>query len=213
MLKTLINLIIDSLFPRKNLDSKIQEIDFDFMQNNFPKPHLISIKNAYSIYSYKNEMVKNIVWNIKYKKSDEASLLSAIAINWKIEQLFGKNKVIVIPIPSSWRRKNERGYNQIEFIIEKIKTLPNNKQKLYINLIKRKTHLDSQTKKDRRHRLESTDIFEIDHIAWKLLPSDYADYTYIIIDDVLTTGQTMQQAINTLLGAGLQKVYGITFAH
>ena len=213
MLKSLLNLFIDSLFPKKALDAKIKLIDFDFMQKNFPKPHAISIKKAFSIYSYKDERVKHFIWNIKYKKDSHSADLAAIATKWKIEQLFGRNSLILIPIPSSRLRKNERGFNQIEYTLDKMQKLKGSENIIVTKLLKRKTHLDSQTKKNREDRLASVDLFEIDKEAMQVLPQNFSQNTFIIIDDVLTTGQTMQQAIKTIESSGIRDVYGVTFAH
>ena len=212
MLKFLFNFIIDSLFPRKDSDLEIESIDFKFMQTNFPKPKAIPIKDAVSIYSYRDSRVKNLIWNIKYKKNDHAATLGALAIKTEVEELFKNEEVILIPIPSSKRRYNERGYNQIELILQKINDLTQNENIIYSKLLKRTVHLDSQTKKNRKNRLQSQDIFEIDENEWHKLGKNL-DRQYLIIDDVLTTGQTMQQAQKILISKGCKKVLGLTLAH
>ena len=94
--------------------------------------------------------------------------------------------------------------------------------------------MSRQTLKDRKERIESAkdifvaDVEAIDKLICKLdikkLNSDKSNadelgtnkskgYLVIVIDDVITTGSTILDAIKTLRKAGLEKTFGLSVAH
>lgn len=83
------------------------------------------------------------------------------------------------------------------------------------DLLIRVRHTSRQTLKDRRARLESIqDIFAVNEKRLAALPrSDLGNYFVVVIDDVITTGSTMRDAVGTLRRAGFKNAYGLSFAH
>ena len=116
--------------------------------------------------------------------------------------------VVLIPIPSSRRRKNERGYNQCELIVKEIQALS---PTIIINdTILGKAFRTSQTTKTKLERMRNTtDTFYIRRQAHKI-PDDTR---IIVFDDVITTGSTISEAIKVLENAGYTDVYGLALAH
>lgn len=86
------------------------------------------------------------------------------------------------------------------------------------NLLCRKIHKDRQTLKNRSERLEDAKrIFEINTIELEKLRATISQYSrpikIIIIDDVVTTGSTMREAVETVRSAGFEDVVGLSIAH
>ncbi len=69
--------------------------------------------------------------------------------------------------------------------------------------------------KNRKDRLENTaHIFSVnDKILEKYSHNGITNTTIIVIDDVITTGSTMNEAIKTLKEVGFKKVIGLSIAH
>lgn len=102
--------------------------------------------------------------------------------------------VIFVPIPISENRMKKRGFNQVEQLLKYAK-IP------YKNLILRTIESDSQTSKTKQERISGTNPFKLN----KQMISDMKDdcpMSFIIFDDVYTTGRTMYWAIETLQEIG-----------
>ena len=118
---------------------------------------------------------------------------------------------MIIPIPITNRRKNERGYNQCELLMDAVRDL--DAEKIFTfrkDILLRRQHTSRQTLKGRQERLaDAKGIFSLN-------PDDLGtlkDKTIVIIDDVITTGSTINEAMKTVRRGGCQKVYGLSLAH
>lgn len=127
-----------------------------------------------------------------------------------------KNQILLIPIPMTRKRKNERGFNQCELLVDEIIKLDKTGQLIACkDLLIRTIHQDRQTLKDRRSRLEDAKgIFSINENVFTLNGNvSIKNLPVVIIDDVITTGSTMKEAMETLTLAGFKQVIGISLAH
>lgn len=203
--KTIINLI----FPISEMESKVNTITNEELNNpNIRCKNNIN-SNIQSVFIYKNPLIRELVWQIKYKKNNHALKCASYALYNEI--IKNNSKAILVPIPISRQRRNERGYNQCELIInEIIKLDANNNFKKVFDLLIRNKNTTKQTFKDRNNRInDSKSIFSINED----LISDYISENIIIIDDVMTTGSTINSAIECLSNAGFENIKAITLAH
>ncbi len=114
----------------------------------------------------------------------------------------------VIPIPLHISRERERGFNQAnlvaQLVFKKLSTLKqidfNNKS------LQRKRPTNQQAKLNRVDRLNNLK----DAFVWCGQKS--APKNILLIDDVYTSGTTMQECAMVLKKFGAQKVYGFTLA-
>ena len=200
---------------------------------SLPRASDAPIPEATSIFYYKDERVSHLVWSIKYKKSHKGALLAAHAlfrILCSFESVVPEEMLfLVVPMPIAKARRRERGFNQCELIIDEIKQLDVDKRMMFdIGLLMRVRHTSRQTLKDRRERLESIQkIFAVNEkaaatLANKAVAAGNAQneivrglesFFVVIIDDVITTGSTMKDAVETLRQAGFVHSYGLSFAH
>ena len=110
----------------------------------------------------------------------------------------------LIPIPLHTSRRKNRGYNQAELIAEAISRysgIP-----VYSNLLRRvknTTPLKLQNPSERQNNLKK---------AFNIAQNDVKLETIIIIDDIYTTGSTIDEAAVTLKDAGVKNIYFITLA-
>ena len=231
---TIIKTILDAIFPFSREDKKVLAFSPEEALLSLPPAPKTPIENCFSVFAYKNPLVTKLIWNIKYKKSAQAIKIGGYALYKQLieldEKYFDKlgsySNIIIIPIPITNRRRNERGYNQCELLLNEIEKLDTKKRLiLKKDLLERIHHQDRQTLKNRDERLESAkDIFAVNEIVASELKNQISNVNvikntpdsepiFVIIDDVITTGSTIKEAMETLRKAGFSKIYGLSLAH
>ena len=105
------------------------------------------------------------------------------------------------------KKEKNRGYNQATIIAEPISKLLN--KPLISNYLIKSVETDTQTKKNRLQRYENMkEIFQIN----KNVSLDAQNI--LLIDDVITTGATIESCANTLLAVNCNlKIYVATLAY
>jgi competence protein ComFC len=105
---------------------------------------------------------------------------------------------LIVPIPLSAERLYERGFNQAKALAELL-NLP-----IYDILTRR--HHEKQSKKSRRERLQTENMFQLaEQIS-------LANRRIVLIDDIYTTGTTLRHAAKVLREAGALSVSSFTLA-
>lgn len=182
---------------------------FNFSENNVVleklKP-LIKLKAAGSFLFYnQNEMVQQILWEMKYNNNKElAAEMGRLAVGG-VEDVFEKSIDCIIPIPLHKSKLQLRGYNQTECFakgMSEVTGLP-----MMTNLLKRTKRTTSQTKLNRNERFQNLDEAFIVHNADKI-----KDKEILLLDDVVTTGATLISAGQALLQAGCKSLSIYTLA-
>jgi len=133
--------------------------------------------------------------------------------------------ILLVPIPINAKRRRERGYNQCELLAREMQKqcADGHRPGISINtdmlsrVRNKKTFagktLEKQAFKKREERIAGMrGAFRANPEPLRKNP-DMMDRTVVIIDDVLTTGSTMDEAILTLQNAGYKKVFGLALAH
>ena len=147
--------------------------------------------------------VRNMVHRLKYK--GDISLGEAVAgplvadiqrIGWEID--------VVAPVPLSLARMAERGYNQAALIAFPVAIglhIP-----YQAKLLSKIRHTRSQVGLSYDDRWSNVvDAFSVE-------PGKVNGKRVLIIDDVTTSGATLNECARALMSAGADKVYGYTFA-
>lgn len=216
--------IINSLFPVSKLDKDVLSLKPEQALVQLTKSSRPPLDKTRSVFAYKDPLVTKLIWNIKYKKSEKALKIGAYALYLEIIKLYSSldnsftndsTKIIIVPIPSSRRRLNERGFNQTELLADYIKALDTeNLMTIRKDLLLRQHYQQRQTLKDREERLENAKgIFSINTYAMnEMLKQDNCNII-VVLDDVITTGSTIGSAIGLLNANGFKKVYGLSLAH
>ena len=105
---------------------------------------------------------------------------------------------LVIPVPLYRGRERERGFNQAELIALRL-GLPMNSR-----LLRRRKNTPSQTGLSRNERKRN--------LAGAFEMRSSVSGTVIVVDDVYTTGSTMNEIARTLKRAGAERVEVLTVA-
>jgi competence protein ComFC len=111
----------------------------------------------------------------------------------------------LIPVPLHRKRENERGFNQAEFLARELGKKRNLK---VLNALQKVVATTPQAELDREKRLTHlTNCFSLKS------NTSIEDKIVGIVDDVSTTGATLNECAKILKKHGAKKVIGIVFAH
>lgn len=161
----------------------------------------------FSAASFGNKIVKEAIHKFKYGYIKDLSLpLSILILNHlQIIGLQIDRTFIIIPVPITDKKKRRRGFNQSEEMAKTISEATGIPL-LTDALIKTKETLPQMELK-RDERLENIkNCFKIKK------EREIKDKMIILLDDVYTTGSTMEECAKTLKQAGAREVWGLTAA-
>jgi ComF family protein len=141
----------------------------------------------------KDSLVQTLITQLKYHHNKKVGILfgklmgEAIAVEEKFKQID-----LIIPIPISPSKINSRGYNQSQVIAMGIQQVWN--RPIVDDFLIKRSWSNSQTKKNKKARLQQLpDLFFLQK------PTNIEGKHILLVDDVLTTGATLEAAIKTLM--------------
>ncbi len=145
------------------------------------------------LYFHKRGIVQELIHNLKYKGQEE---IGTVLGEWYAEDL--KNLTIIqsvdeiIPVPLHRRKLRERGYNQVTnfgLALSKNLNIPYKP-----SLLVRNIYSKTQSKKTLLSRSDGIDtIFDV-----VFTEKDHNKH-FLLIDDVITTGSTLEACSHALL--------------
>lgn len=159
---------------------------------------------------YKNPVIKKLITNGKFygKKDifeDFWKYLSKMLI--KYQKDVNKNNTILVATPVSFFRRLKRGYNQSEILTKEISKRTG--LTCYNDLLIKKKHTRQQSKiskKLRQKNLENSFIFN------KKYTDKFDNFHIILVDDVISTGNTLNELARILYINGYKKVSCLVIA-
>ena len=144
-------------------------------------------------YFHKKGIVQEMIHKLKYKDVEE---VGSVMGSWYAEDLKTleqlKNVNEIIPVPLHKRKLRERGYNQVAMFG---KALSDGLEINYNDkLLVRNVYSKTQTKKDRLGRaIANQSVFDV-----VFSENDHHKH-FLLVDDVLTTGSTLEACGRALL--------------
>ena len=154
----------------------------------------VKIEHAFSLFYFrKGETLHKIVHLLKYKRNKRAGVLLGDIAGKKLKNITFEPQIdYLIPVPLHPKKLKIRGYNQCEILaknISKITDIPVN-----TNVLLRNIHNVSQTKKGKYDRWKNVEgIFKISE--YETLQGKHL----LLLDDIITTGSTLEACCATLL--------------
>ncbi|MCX6753256.1 MAG: ComF family protein [Candidatus Nomurabacteria bacterium] len=212
------NTILDLIFPVNCVScNKSGEILCLKCISNFPIAERETNKWIFALYDYRHPPIKKAVWLLKYKGKKKIAEIFAESLYGKINEELSDLSIfenfrnpILIPIPLSKTRLRERGFNQTELICKELIKLDTEKIfTLERNILIKIKETEHQARiRNRKQRLENLiGTFGV------INENKIKDRNIILIDDVTTTGSTLNEARKILKNAGAKKVIAFTLAH
>jgi len=147
------------------------------------------------LYFENSRIVQALLHQIKYR--NKKRLAVHMGRLWGEELLRLQPEVpfdLIIPVPLAAAKQYKRGYNQSALLaqgLSKVLQVP-----VREDIIKRIRHTESQTSKNRQERIEN--ILGAFSVAAAPPPGAHI----LLVDDVITTGATLDICANTLAGSG-----------
>ncbi len=177
----------------KSLVNKETEYCYDCSKKNH------SYKTGISLFEY-DEIMKDSVYRFKYKNKREYAdyYIEEFMKRYK-KQILNWEAEVLIPVPLHKSRYLFRGYNQAEVLAKKIGEeldLPMDK-----NLLIRQKKTVAQ--KGLNHKERAKNLQDAFHIDEKVVQYKKV----ILIDDIYTTGSTIEACTKVLNKKGVEDVY------
>lgn len=162
---------------------------------------------AAMFYFHKKGIVQQLIHNLKYQNHQEIGTMLG---KWYGEELkfleIVKNTDFIIPVPLHKKRLKKRGYNQVEkfgLALSSLLKVPYNNSILYRNI-----YSDTQTQKSFFGRTTiKKDLFDV------VFSEIHQGKHFLLIDDVITSGTTIEACAKALLKIPDAKISIVAMAY
>lgn len=155
-----------------------------------------------ALWIYKDQ-VKESMYRFKYQNRQEYARYYGSEIVRVYGEWMKRNKIeAIVPIPLHWTKKRRRGYNQAQLLaaeIGKQTGLP-----VYPKLLKRIKKTKAQKNLDETERKNNLKK------AFKTQENKVQLSHILLVDDIYTTGSTINEAALELKKAGIEQVYYVS---
>lgn len=208
MIKEILNIIINFLFPIYCVGCKKPKTHLcaDCLNKIIVQAGIKNLKIYKNWVFYLTEFKENsaisaLIHRFKYDGSKEiAEILGMFFNNVFLPSTF------LIPVPLHCRRFNFRGFNQSLLLAQEL----SKKWNLPIaDILQRHRYTTPQVELDGAKRLENViNAFSFKNPAQKLDSKN----TYILVDDVCTTGATLNECAKALRENGAEKIFAVVVA-
>ncbi|MDD5341375.1 MAG: ComF family protein [Patescibacteria group bacterium] len=170
------------------------------------------LKAVFVAADYNDKALHDLIHLLKYKFIEEASSgLGEIVINYleqnKIFQNFdfGPDNTVFVPVPLHRKRFLNRGFNQSDLIANHLSEFYKIPKKVLISRIRNTQSQVELKKSERRENVRDAFILSADKSFDK-------NKKIILVDDVVTTGSTLNECAKVFLKEGFVDVYGLVVA-
>jgi len=185
--------------PRVGQDSVAAEM----ISQKFLSIQEVIETHAYLLFTKKGK-VQKLLHALKYKGQSEVGVEIGFMFGQEmLENGLLPNADLIISVPLHKKKLKSRGYNQSDKLAEGFSEATNIPWSG--NVLERAKYTETQTGKTRNERWENVrGVF--------VVKGDVKDKRVIIMDDVLTTGATIESCIEVLIEAGCTKFFILTIA-
>jgi len=154
---------------------------------------IVNIEAATSLLRFnKSEITKELLHKLKYKNRQKlGAFFAEVLVASHGKELLSANIDLIVPIPLHPKKLKKRGYNQLTVFGQ---TIANKCNLNYRNVLEKTINNPSQTTKTAAQRRQNVaKVFKV------INPEKYQGKHFLVIDDVMTTGATIESAVETIL--------------
>lgn len=202
---------LDALLPRHGRARRALAVSPHVLSELIAPISLSKKKWIHALFPYRDERVRAIIQAVKYygerQVVDTVAPFGADFVTELIDEkqrFEGWERVAIVPIPSSPKRYRERGYNQAALFAKRIAELVSDAT--YDEALLVREERTSQVHVPRSERKSNM------HSAFTAHPRAQNGF-FILIDDVVESGATLEDARRALLDAGARGVIAVAIAH
>ena len=213
--------LVDLLFPNRCLecnriiqaDEVVCELCFNqihFTHHHYSESNLLSekcrllfpLQHAFALMQFEEESTsQKIIHQLKYGSREK---IGKIIAKWTLEKIdFNSLHIdLLVTVPLHHKKEKERGYNQLHLFADSLSKelkIPSDH-----TLIKRNFYKKAQAKKSRAQRIFNENLFSI--------TNEITNQHILLIDDVFTTGNTMNAVAWEILKSGNNQVSVLVMA-
>jgi ComF family protein len=167
---------------------------------------LIEKAAAFSFYN-KGSRIRTLIHNLKYKGIEEIGIELGRIYGLSLKSTgFTDDIDLILPVPLHPSKKKIRGFNQSELIskgISEVTGLP-----VDVVSLSRVDVSETQTKRSRYERWVN-----VEGIFCVTVPEELEGKHLLLVDDVITTGSTIESCANELLKVDGVKVSAVALAY
>lgn len=161
--------------------------------------------NIYACSSYEG-IIKKLIKDLKYHKQKKLAPLQAEIMYKYWQELNIKGQFIILPVPIHANRKKERTYNHMDLTAEEFAKLSG--YELNKNFLIRIKDTEKQYKLHKKERIKNIKN------AFGINPKETInkETNLLILDDITSTGITLEEIIKILKKNGYQNITALTLA-
>lgn len=179
----------------KEIDSEEMEYCHDC------KIHIHQYVQATAVYAY-TDIIQQSIYRFKYQNKREYAAFYAEEIKRQCGTQIGQwSPDVIVPVPLHASKYRKRGYNQSALIAGEMSRIFGISMDEQLLIRSKKTiPMKELNNEERVKNLENAFICPLNVVKYKKA---------VIVDDIYTTGATMDACARVLKNAGVQEVYGV----
>ena len=152
----------------------------------------------------KLDKLDKLIKGLKYKFAfDIASELSDLLLSFFEKQEISNANPVIIPVPLHKKRLRERGFNQAELLARSFHA----NYQVETKILQRNKYTSAQAKLKEKARKENIKQAFACHDSEKV-----KNKIVVLVDDVITTGSTLNECARVLKKSGAKEVWGLAIA-
>lgn len=198
--------IVDVIMPPKARTVRAKALTIEKL-SLAPTTHELLGTRIVTLMDYRMQDVQDVIQSLKYDAANSSARLCAEALAEYLAEeitearLFSQKRVLLVPVPLHASRARDRGYNQIDLVLESLpqEFRDGTRSALASDVLARERATAPQTRLPRSERLSNVAG------AFALCEGvEVKNARIFLIDDVATTGATLVNAANPLRRAGAE---------
>lgn len=180
---------------------KIAAQEEEYCMDCRKKKHLFQSGRA--VFEYKS--IADSLYRFKYKGRQEYATYYAACMARSLAGFVKQHQIqALVPVPIHITKRHERGYNQAEVLARELGNLLEIPVRYdLVKRVRKTAPMKNLSSAERQNNLKK---------AFKICCNDVKLDTIVIIDDIYTTGSTIDAMCAELQKAGIENIYYMVFA-